>query len=1049
MGEPSTIRPSERTAATAPVTVPGWHDVVVGSAYGPRKKFNDLNWEPPNVVASGGTPHVPDGTVADVCARAPIVTGMRARSVIPGSFPDGTSQVVGSLSMRTLPQSPPRADGPASSMQMPRKGDLIADLERTQVVANSVPLLRQGEPESMRVQLPSTSTHPIRCMSVFGDSTRVQVPQTSVQPPRDMTGFSDPMRFRLPTAPPKDMTVFSEPAVGRPPSAPPKDVSVLADIPRAGAQSTQSTPRGDMGILESGRTQFPSTQPTSRGDMGIPESGRTQFPSTQPTSRGDMGILESGRTQFPSTQPTSRGDMGILESGRTQFPTTLPAGRSDTMTQDASRINPHTILSQPNNRGEMVGADTGRSSPSPSTPPTGRTEIIAHDTSRPDSHLTPTQPAARTDTLLADAGRSQSPIPFTQPGSRAEAIPGETQRAIAQPPSIGPTVSRSDLTPQSLSPSHPSGLGGDQRVTPISQPQPVDRVVLPAQQQVGERAVGPSVKLDIAVAPGSDGRVSQTRLSDGIVKAPHLAPSITDVVTARPIDAGVSRAVIESAARNSSGILFGAVNVSTSPRQIASDIATSRQLGVTIVPSPTGLQGGDLRTPPTTKVESTSRSVSTLFGIAIVSHNQSETQSTVVKREPVVMAPVARSDAPVAAISAAQKSDPFATISVSITDTGAASSIKSGKIESSSAHSTNSDVPPSSRITVRAESTSTRATAIEPSTGQPMGTFNGSIRIPISSAGNDAIPLAQPVKQVVNPAATDASITAGGVPSAVRSVVDVSVKAPGDSTQESQTTKITRTDTDAASTDSHLAATDLLPIKRLSSKKRYTFGAELAIFMAAASIAKARNLKKIKRATILGDVSATLNKASEGETIVDSGAVEQAYTSHVHAEKALGAGLFRKSSNDNRQSESSQPLQAQPLYRPAWLISKGETLVSIAQAFFDDADIAWLIADLNIEKLIESYIDGKRVIEVRSRQKLELPVPDDIVEFYASRPRGASADNLITIVNENQLDTDVQLASVLSMFNSTAAGSLGARPATADGMAFHSPFGGPVAGAIR
>jgi hypothetical protein len=283
---------------------------------------------------------------------------------------------------------------------------------------------------------------------------------------------------------------------------------------------------------------------------------------------------------------------------------------------------------------------------------------------------------------------------------------------------------------------------------------------------------------------------------------------------------------------------------------------------------------------------------------------------------------------------------------------------------------------------------------------------------------------------VSNTGAFDSSITAGGAPPAVRSVVEVSVRAPGDSNQESRTTKITLTDSDAADAVPHLGATDL-PIKRLHNKKRYTFGAELAIFMAAASIAKARNLKKIKRATISGDVSATLNKTSEDE-----------------ADNTSGAGLFRKSSNDNRRSESSRSQQAQPLYRPTWLISTGETLISIAKAFFDDADIAWLIADLNIEKLVESYIDGKRVIEVRSRQKLELPVPDDIAEFYASRTRGATADNLITIVDENQLDTDVQLVSVLSMFNSSAAGSLGARPATAGGLAFQSRFGGPIAGAL-
>jgi len=77
-----------------------------------------------------------------------------------------------------------------------------------------------------------------------------------------------------------------------------------------------------------------------------------------------------------------------------------------------------------------------------------------------------------------------------------------------------------------------------------------------------------------------------------------------------------------------------------------------------------------------------------------------------------------------------------------------------------------------------------------------------------------------------------------------------------------------------------------------------------------------------------------------------------------------------------------------------------------------------LIADLNQAHIKETYFDKKRIIEVRSRQKLELPVAEDIETFYRNRPSGSDPDNLITIVEESSIDkelVDTHLGSLLSV----------------------------------
>ncbi len=93
--------------------------------------------------------------------------------------------------------------------------------------------------------------------------------------------------------------------------------------------------------------------------------------------------------------------------------------------------------------------------------------------------------------------------------------------------------------------------------------------------------------------------------------------------------------------------------------------------------------------------------------------------------------------------------------------------------------------------------------------------------------------------------------------------------------------------------------------------------------------------------------------------------------------------------------------------RATCLIGPGETLVSLAEHYYQDGNVGWLIADVNLTNLKETKTDGKRIIEVQSRQLLELPNWDEVAEFYKRRRAEYDPENLITIVTENQLDREL------------------------------------------
>lgn len=87
--------------------------------------------------------------------------------------------------------------------------------------------------------------------------------------------------------------------------------------------------------------------------------------------------------------------------------------------------------------------------------------------------------------------------------------------------------------------------------------------------------------------------------------------------------------------------------------------------------------------------------------------------------------------------------------------------------------------------------------------------------------------------------------------------------------------------------------------------------------------------------------------------------------------------------------------------RATVIIGTKDCLCMIATAFFQNADVGWLIADINKHRLLERWQEKTRVISVSAQQILELPLPDEIENFLKNKSKEACSKNMITIVLEN------------------------------------------------
>lgn len=182
--------------------------------------------------------------------------------------------------------------------------------------------------------------------------------------------------------------------------------------------------------------------------------------------------------------------------------------------------------------------------------------------------------------------------------------------------------------------------------------------------------------------------------------------------------------------------------------------------------------------------------------------------------------------------------------------------------------------------------------------------------------------------------------------------------------------------------------------------ERYLTGIELAVFIAVAGITKVRDDSGVDgRRTVIKTRCSIAKLLRKMANIQDKDLRESEQTSDVQPDCV----------HSNAPSKDVMP---KVLTRPLWFVSPGDTLNSIAERTVGDAALGWLIADLNKSTVEENWIDGKRLVELHTMQRLELPVWQDIVAFRENRPCDAAAENLITFVSQRHIDKEVVAASL-------------------------------------
>ncbi len=126
--------------------------------------------------------------------------------------------------------------------------------------------------------------------------------------------------------------------------------------------------------------------------------------------------------------------------------------------------------------------------------------------------------------------------------------------------------------------------------------------------------------------------------------------------------------------------------------------------------------------------------------------------------------------------------------------------------------------------------------------------------------------------------------------------------------------------------------------------------------------------------------------------------------------------------HDTDPDAQSQVRKYEPRIRPTWLVRSNEDLGVLADHLFHDARLGWLIADLNLGNTSEMFDGQKRIVELRVRQKIELPVWQDIVEFHKLRIEFHASD-LVTVVTETAIDQELMqltLAPVIGIAGAAA-----------------------------
>ncbi len=208
--------------------------------------------------------------------------------------------------------------------------------------------------------------------------------------------------------------------------------------------------------------------------------------------------------------------------------------------------------------------------------------------------------------------------------------------------------------------------------------------------------------------------------------------------------------------------------------------------------------------------------------------------------------------------------------------------------------------------------------------------------------------------------------------------------------------------------------------------RRYILGTEIALaaVIASAGVARARGVTN-KKSGDDGEFPSNnqLSVEQRKRIFLDSGALKTTGTERKGSTRryvilrtvdpSIGAFAInsecieqillpkRRPSGATIARSASPPRQG--LRRRTVMVSENDTLEIIAERYLFDASLAPLVADVNRHNIKQTYIDGKRVVELKFRQQLIMPVRREIADFY-SRPLSERQEDLVTIVEVSQID---------------------------------------------
>lgn len=100
--------------------------------------------------------------------------------------------------------------------------------------------------------------------------------------------------------------------------------------------------------------------------------------------------------------------------------------------------------------------------------------------------------------------------------------------------------------------------------------------------------------------------------------------------------------------------------------------------------------------------------------------------------------------------------------------------------------------------------------------------------------------------------------------------------------------------------------------------------------------------------------------------------------------------------------------QAARVVRRLYMVQPGDSLNSIAGDQLGDEVLAWLLLEINVGAIQHQWNGNICVAELVGRQEIELPTPEEIAEFYKTRPARRLRDKrLVSSVKQTEMDREL------------------------------------------